>query len=114
MSNEDIYNKINNCKNKIRRYEDSIDYLCEAKRKALKIESGLEHIKYTQHSKACDECNDAIGYQPNIITALNISNNNMLSYNDNIVSEIASAISTLENKVSQLEDKISSLHSKIV
>ncbi|MBQ6819776.1 MAG: hypothetical protein IJO26_00590 [Clostridium sp.] len=111
MSNQDIYNKIYNHKNKLRKYEDSIDYLYKAKNKALKIESGLGYIKNTHYSNTCDESSNAIGYQSNLISALNISSNSIFTYNDNILSEIILAISILEDKVTQLEDEISSFYS---
>lgn len=113
MLNEEVYTKIYNNNREIIKYEDCIDYLRKAKKISEKIENGLNHIETIQYEKACDDCNDAIGYQENIISALNICNKNIHEYNDNIQSELDSAITLLNSKITSLESNTRSLYTQL-
>lgn len=111
--NSKIWNKINKLQNVRKKYYEYKDDLTLAKEQCSKITNGVSLLQNSQYDKVKSDCCDAIGEQPELLSALEFKGDNINELIEKISLDLTNGISNLDTKISDLNSEIESLYNEL-
>lgn len=108
-----IREKIKQLKNQRTTYTEYKEDFEDGKKKFEKAYNGIQYLKVTQYNTVTSVCEEAIGYEEELLDDLQIKNTTMDEVVSSIISEVDKGIGSIQKKIDSINSEISTLESQL-